>query len=389
MPFRALSSPADESLAFGLADEITTALARFRWMFLIASPSVAVMSVERRDDPRWRELALDFLLEGNVQRRGGQVRVTVRLLDLAAGGEVAWAARFDREGSDILTLQDEIAAEAVARIDPELLLREGRRAAARPPSSATAYDLVLRAIPAIYRLEESSFRAAGQAIEDAVTLDPDYAAAHAWLACWQCFLVGQGWTEDPLGAMARAGVLADRAVALDPADARGLTIAGHVQAFLYHRTEPALELHERALALNPNLPLAHTFCSLALSYMGRHQEAIRRGEQARQLSPFDPHGFFFDSSLMMPHLLLGEFAVAAELGRRAVTLNPVMSGTYKGLLSALGHLGYEEEIAPLRARLLELEPHFTLATAAARSPMRRIVDRELYIEGLRLSGIPA
>jgi hypothetical protein len=128
--------------------------------------------------------------------------------------------------------------------------------------------------------------------------------------------------------------------------------------------------------------------ALALAYAGRHDEAIQSAAHARRLSPFDPHGFFFDNAMMVPTLLRHEFEVAAELGRRSVQLNPDMSGTYKGLLSALGHLGRDEEIAPLRARLLELEPSFSLAAAAARSPMLREVDRNLYVDGLRLAGLP-
>ncbi|OJY64123.1 MAG: hypothetical protein BGP12_16490 [Rhodospirillales bacterium 70-18] len=403
MPFRALHTLAAEDgaaeagdgwaargLAEGLAEEITTALARFRWIYLVGSPSLAALAGELREgSARWRLLDLDFVLDGTVQRGGSRVRVNARLLDLRAGGEVVWAGRFDRAGDDILTLQDEIAAETVAQVDPELLLREGRRATSRPATSVSAYDMVLRAIPALYRLEGSSFRAAGAALEAAVGLDPDYAAARAWWAYWHIFLVGQGWAEDAAAAMARAGELAEQAVRLDPADARALTIAGHVRAFLHHRVDEANELHARALALNPNLPLAWAFSGLAQSYAGRHAEAIRRIRQALRLSPFDPHGFFFEMALMMPHLLLGRHEAVVELGRRAVALNPALSSTYKGFLSALGHLGRTEEAAVIRARLLALEPGFTCAEAAARSPLLRAEDIALYVEGLRLAGLPA
>jgi hypothetical protein len=159
-------------------------------------------------------------------------------------GEVVWSARYEREADDLLTLQDEIAAEAVAQIDPQLIQHESRRAGQRAGSAGaaanpTAYDLVLRAIPALYQLEEREFLAAGRALERAVALDPGSAAAHAWLAYWHIFLVGQGWNaaaEPPIArgaAMARAGTLAERAVRLDPADAQALTIAGHVRAFLH------------------------------------------------------------------------------------------------------------------------------------------------------------
>ena len=420
-PLRALSNVAGDDLAglsLGLADEITTALARFRWLFLIASPSVAAVAgaVAADASAGWRALDLDFLLEGTIQRATAhqgavRLRVSLRMLDLRGGahldlggsampgggipvGEVVWSGRFDRDADDLLTLQDEIAAEAVAQIDPELMQHESRRAGMRPASSATAYDLVLRAIPALYQLEEGAFVAAGRALERAVLLDPAYGAAHAWLAYWHIFLVGQGWTAsaDPpmtrAAAMARAGELAERAVRLDPADARALTIAGHIRAFLHRDAKGAMELHDRALALNPNLPLAWAFSGLALSYQGEHEAAIARIEQARRLSPFDPNGFYFDASLMVPHLLLGRFAQVVELGRRAVALHPSLSSTFKILLSALGHLGEQDEAARMRARLYQLEPGYSLTQAAARSTFHRAADNALFLDGLRMAGLP-
>ena len=389
MPFRSLDPARTEELSIGLAEEITTALSRFRWISLISSLSLSTLAGEPLDgNPRWQRLDLDSLLDGTVQRGGGRVRVMVRLLDLRAAGEVIWARRFDRAAGDILTLQDEIAAETAAQVDPELLLREGRRASSQPPRDAKAYDLLLRAIPAVYRLEEAEFRAAGETLAAAAALDPDYASVQAWWAYWHLCLLGQGWANEPGAAMARAGQLAERAVALDPSDARALTIAGHVRAFLHRQVEEAIQLHERALSLNPNLPLAWVFSGMAQAYAGHHEEAIRRVHKAQRLSPFDPHSFLFDMALMIPHLARGDYAVVVELGRRATALNAVFSSTQKGYLSALGHLGRTEEQAVVRERLLRLEPSFSVREAVLRSPLLRDEDRLRYAEGLRLAGLP-
>jgi len=387
MPLRAIGGE-DEALSLGLAEEITTALARFRWIFLIASVSL-VPATQEAGDPsgRWRTLDLDFVLEGTVQRGGGHVRVSVRLLDLRAGGHVVWARRFDRPATDLLSLQDEMAAEIVAQVDPELLLHEGARVAGRPAADPSAYELLLQAIPAIYRLDQASFRAAGEALEAAVARDPSYAAAHAWLAYWHVFLVGQGWAEHPGQAMTRAGELADRAVTLDPEDARGLAILGHVRAFLDKRLEEAMVLHERALSLNPNLPLAWMFSGLTFSYAGHHEEGIRRIEHSRRLSPFDPHAFFFDMALMVPRLLRGEYVEVVEIGRRVTQLNSAFSASLKVYLSALGHLGWTTAADEVRDHLLRLEPGFTVAEAVARSPVSLTKDLALYAEGLRRAGL--
>ena len=127
-----------------------------------------------------------------------------------------------------------------AQIDPEILLIEAKRSAARPRVNATAYDLVLRSIPLMTRFERDSFRQAGEYLAQAIALEPDYAAAHAWYAYWHVFLVGQDWAVDPKETMRLGGEFAERAIVLDPFDARALTIAGHVRAFLHH------SLHEAA-----------------------------------------------------------------------------------------------------------------------------------------------
>ena len=164
MPLQLVGTTEEEAhLAPGLADEITTALARFRWMFVVASNSLARFAAETRDETAIRRtFGIDFLLDGTIQRVRNRLRITVRLLDLRAGNQVVWARRFDRQSNDLLSLQDEIAAEVVAQIDPEILLIEAKRSASRPPVDATAYDLMLRAIPLIGRLEREPFMQAGE-----------------------------------------------------------------------------------------------------------------------------------------------------------------------------------------------------------------------------------
>ena len=86
---------------------------------------------------------------------------------------------------------------------------------------------------------------------------------------------------------------------LDPFDARALTIAGHVRAFLHHRLREAIALHERALSLNPNLAMAWDLSGVAYAYLGDPDEAERRINRYKKLSPLDPHAFFFDTAFII------------------------------------------------------------------------------------------
>ena len=148
--------------------------------------------------------------------------------------------------------------------------------AATGSDDLTAQDLLLQALPAIYRLERDSFLRARRLLEMSLRADPGSSVAHGWLAYWDLLYVGQGWSDDPAASTAEAARLAERAVMLDPGDARALTLAGHVRGFLGKHPEEATALHERAIALNPNLALAWCFSGLAHSYLGRHEEALRR-----------------------------------------------------------------------------------------------------------------
>jgi TolB-like protein len=389
MPLQLIgTSEAEAHLGTGLAEEITSALARFRWMFLVSSSSLLRFVTQTRDENAIRRaFDIHFLLDGTIQRIGMRLRIAMRLLDLRAGNQVVWSRRFDRDADDLLTLQDEIAAEAVAQIDPELLLIESQRVAARPLADSTAYDLVLRALALIDRLERPLFVQAGELLRQAIGLEPDFAAAHAWSAYWYMFLVGQGWAKDPALGMSEAGRLAERAITLDPQDAKALTIAGHVRAFLDRRLREAIALHERALSLNPNLAMAWNLSGVAFAYMGDHDEAMRRLNRYKKLSPLDPRAFFYDTAFIIVALLRRDYAEAASVGRSVSEMNPAFSAACKPYLAALGHFGLVEEAETVRRRLLAIEPEFTVRRFLQATPFERAEDREHYAEGLRKAGV--
>ena len=390
MPFRGIgANSGDADFSQGLAEEITTAFSRFRWITCVGPASVAALANEPlTETERWGQLDLDFLIEGSFRKKQNRITVLLRLANMRGAGAISWGRRFDGFLPDLLDLQDRIASESAAQVAPELLVWEGLESKSRPRVDPTAYDMMLRAIPAIYRLDEHAFRESGQLLESSLALDPTSAACHSWLAHWHLFLLGQGWAVDAELAMQRADELSRRAVVLDPEDARGFTVAGHVRAFLNKDPEGARALHERAIALNPNMALAWCYSGLAHSYLGEHKEGIRRIEHARRLSPHDPHGFFFDSALGIPLLLDGHYEDSLRVSQRAREHHPGLSSTYKFLLAALGYLGANREAANARNALLALEPQFSVREAALRSPLARQQDLEHYLQGLRLAGIP-
>ena len=196
--------------------------------------------------------------------------------------------------------------------------------------------------------------------------------AYAWYAYWHIFLVGQDWADHPKAMMERAGELAERAILLDPFDARGLSISGHVRAFLHRRLREAMALHERALSLNPNLAMAWALSAVTHAYAGDPDEAgsLQQPLQEavatrsarillrRVFRCLDPHD---EAAITRP---------AVELDGRSSQLNPSFHRHALALpLAALGHLHRDQETTTIRRRLLALEPDFTIERFLETNPM--------------------
>ncbi len=389
MPLKMLGmTEAEAYLGAALAEEVTAALARFRWMSMVSSTSLVGFTAESRDEHAIRlELGVSYLLDGTVLRAQRRLRVSLRLLDLLAGNQVVWSRRFEHVGDDLLALQDEIAAEAAAQIDSEILLREAQHAASGAPDNASAYDLLLQAIGLIDRLDRPVFQHAGELLRQAVERERGCAAVNAWHAWWHILQVGQDWAKDPTAAASQAGQLAERAITLDPQDARALTIAGHVRSFLHRRPREAATLHERALALNPSLAMAWGLSGLTFAYMGELDECERRIQRYRKLSPLDPRSFFFDIGPCVVALLRRDHSAAVSIGRAVSEMNPAFSAAWKPYLAALGHLGLDSEAARVRTRLLAIEPRFTLRRFLRSCPFEVPEHQQHYLDGLRRAGV--
>ena len=389
LPLQMVGTSEEEAqLSHTLAEEVTSALMRFASMIVVSSSAMAQFA-SRDEEALRRAFDLDFLLDGSVQRVGRRLRVTMRLLDLREGNQIVWARRFDRQSDDQLALQDEVAAEIVAQIDPEIMQAEGRRASCSA-ADGSPYEMVLRALPLIWRLRRDEFVQAGELFARTLELDPDYAAAHAWQAYWGMICVGQGWSGNHGGLdalTAQTSHHAERAVMLDPQDARNLTIAGQVRAFLHRRPREAQELHAQALALNPNLAMAWGLSAVTHIYLGDFEEAARRFARYKRLSPMDPISFFYEAHMGLLEIHRRDYGAAVMLCRRATELNPRFLWGLRHHLSALGHAGRLGEAAGVRERLFAIQPGCTVQHVIRESPSENPDQAEHYARGLRLAGL--
>ena len=344
------------------------------------NPAFRTMAVAHHSVAAIRKL---HALHG-VQRQGSRLRISVKLIEIPSN-VVWWSAHFDYEHDDHFHIQQNVAALVAGGLEPELPTISAERMRRTGMVGDSAY-LLLRAISLIHQLDRRLFIEAGRLLTLVIEAEPEFSTAYSWLALWHVFLVGQDWPRNPTASIARAGEAAERAVMLDPNDARGLTIAGHVRAFLHHRLDEALSLHDRALAINPSLPLAWHLSGVAQAYKGHLAEAGRRIDYSRLLAPRDPHCFFADGAAIIVELLSRQHEAAADIGRGVTQINPSLSAAYKPYLAALGHLNNGEEAALVHRRLLQLEPNFTVQSLSNSMPFARREHVDHYTSGLTLAG---
>src|SRR5215204_3016226 len=174
VPF-ATTTAEDEYLGDGISDDVIKALCKKRWLFVIARNSAFSFKGRPVEIGQIaRQLGVAYLLTGSLRRSGERVRISVQLIEGETGASL-WAERYDRDLVDILALQDEIAEAVAGAIEPELLKKEGQRAASKPLQNPTAWDLVRRAMWEFFKVRPESHRVARDLILKAIAAAPENA----------------------------------------------------------------------------------------------------------------------------------------------------------------------------------------------------------------------
>ena len=385
LPFLATPAPGEENLALCLSQEISAALARFRWFDVIAPMALMRRPAAFTSEEQLRPKEVDYVVDGALSGNGESFQISVRLLDLTRYASPVWSSHFELNSRELHKIDEMITAPIVAQIDPVILFIEGQP---KRSEKFGAGGLLLRAIPMIYSMEREKYREAGELINRALEMEPDNAMAAAWAAYWHLFYVGQGWSRDVASEFATVRDYAVRAIRLDPENAEALGIYAHVCAFADRDFESALHYYDRAFRLNPNLAIIWALSAPTYCYIGQPEKALKQLERYRELAPFHPYFFWVENLYTIAYTFLGDYEQAVQTGRRAVKTNPDFVNGYKPLLAALGHLGRREEAKPYLDKLMALEPNFTLKRFAREYPIQKEFDRERYIEGLRLAGVP-
>jgi len=389
LPFQNLTGDAEqEYFVDGMVEEITTAIARLPWLFVIARNSAFTYKGKPVDVKRVaQELGVRYVLEGSVRKAGTRVRITGQLIDTTTGAHI-WADRFDGALDDIFELQDQVASNVAGAIEPKLRQSEIERASRKPAANLTAYDLYLRALAQSYRLTDEGIAEAVVLARQALVIDPSYAPAAALIGRCRGRQRVRGWGALSDGDISEACRLARQALEAERDDAETIWQAAWTLFVLAGEAAMAATALDRALALNPNA--AHAWMARGQIHALRNQPeaAIEASERARRLSPFDPYAFSYAQNIAFAHLAARRFEQATEWADRALHEQQHTVGAMRVKVVALAHLGRLDEARAELGRVLAIDPKLTIAGYRVFSHYLAPEVLELFVTGLRLAGLP-
>lgn len=388
LPFDNLTTRADQQMfADAVATDITTLLARHRWLRVIARHA-AVTATAADSDHRAlaRALGADYIVEGTVRSAHDRIRVTAELIDGISGRHL-WGERYDRDLADVFAVQDDITRMVVGRVEPEIGLAERHKVARAAHPDLHAWECYHLALAHFYRFTRDDNAEARRLFQRSRELDPQFGEAHAWWA-YATVLSMVYWDEEPApGRLDEALEAAQQALRIDDQNAVFYALKARVQLA---RQEYASAIHENQIAIRLNPTLAVAYCSLgdSLAYEGRYDEAMKEFHAALSVSPNDPQRWAFLTYGALAQLFRGDFHGALRWADEALEIPNCQYWALAHKTVALSHLDHPSETAAAARRLAAARPEFSVAFAREKLfYVKRPEQIELYLSGLTRAGI--
>jgi DNA-binding winged helix-turn-helix (wHTH) protein/TolB-like protein/Tfp pilus assembly protein PilF len=341
LPFKPLvADQRDESLEMGMADTLIVRLSNLSELTVRPLGSVRRYGGLEQDPlAAGRQLGVEAVIDGTIQRSGDRIRVTARLIAVGDGRQL-WEGRYDTPSADIFSVQDAISEKLVAALKPRLTSAEEGRLAKHYTENVEAYQLYLRGRHhALKRILPETQKAISY-FQQAIDLDPSYALAYAGLA--DAHISSLATDLPPNEFLPQARAAAQMAIEIDDTLAEAHAELGFVIFWWDWDWDASEKEFKRALELDPNNANAHLFYAHLLSNTGRHSEALAEAKRARELDPLN----------LRNNALEGQFLIHA--GRT------------------------DEALARLR-EILEIEPNYFLAHQYASSAY---IEKGMYLEAI-------
>jgi adenylate cyclase len=387
--FEAVSGSQDETfLAVAVSESLTQMLSSFNWLGIKEDlRSGPVMQRAGNITTRAIDGNGHYLVGGRIIRAHGNLRLIARLSE-RPGRRIIWSSGFDVQVGGRFKRLDDLAAVLAARLDRQILAAEVAKVWQKPLDDLDADQYVTRAIPLMFQLSKESLRAAEQLLRAADEGRPRSSRTRAIRAFAALLSIGQQWANDPRVEVQNIDWLTRSAIECSPSDALALSLRGHVESFIFHRFDRALDYFDRAIRCNRSEPFCWAFSAVTLSYLGRTREAMGRLHRYRRLCPFDAYPFYFNTAFTLNYALAGEYDKAVQMGRRVLAENPNYFAAYRPLITSLARTGAVDEARVLLERLLANEPQFSIGWFRSKYPPLPGDRLEHYLKGFREVGLP-
>jgi adenylate cyclase len=389
IPFTSRSNE-PEHFAIGelIADGVIGQLSRTRELKVISRLSttafrglgVAVADIETH-------LGANYILSGSYWTSGKQILLSAELAD-ARNNQIAWTERLSGDVGDLLQRQSELCNGIANGAHRAILDQEVQAALDTPIPSLASYSLYLAGVSSVHRALRANFDFGQKALQAVSDRHPRRGDVHAWLAKWYAIRANRGQSGNAVEDLTVAASLVRRAISEEPENAFVQTVSGLVKSFFLHDLEGADACYTKALALNPNEPLAWLYTGTLRAWQGRGQEAQFAADRALDLTPMSSMRYYVESLASLAMLSAGQLDRAIDLSKSAIRSNLTHTSSHRVLAMAQVMNGQVAEARETVAQLMGLEPGFSAQVFLQRYPGRDHGHSRAFADALVQAGVP-
>lgn len=385
LPFDNMTGDTSQDyLSDGISENIISALSSISNLFVVARNSTFTykdkpVKVQQVSE----DLGVRYVLEGSVQKSGSRYRFTAQLIDAIKGNHL-WSEKYDRQLKDLFVVQDEITKEIITALNVELTQGEQARTLSKGTDNLEAYLKVMQAREQVTKHNVESNALGQQLAQEALTLDPNFAAASRILGVTHMHDVLLGRSKSPKQSLGEAMKFVKRAIELDDLNGYNHAVLGFMLV-LTRQYDKAIAEAERGVALDPNVADIYGWLGMVYRYVGRWDDAVVAYEKAIRLNPIPPNFYLYGLGLSYAWTERHEEAI--RVIEKAIRDHP--DTFYVRLFAAAVYslAGRDDEARTEAAEVLKLNPEFSLQRWEKSLRYKYQEDQKRFINALSKAGL--